>query len=196
MKKTGNSVIDQTRIDIIEAYVSLVQLFPTKRISIGEIAQKSGFSRSTFYRYFRNVQDLKTQINLQVQPKILFSPKVSVRKPIKITLEQVIDNVKRLLNNNLAKMKMAYTPETREKFEKEFTRMVTASLLKSSEKLSENAKDQLKLVIRYHAEGSVKFLLDYAQNFYALSVDEISCLFAEMHFYGVFAMMDRIREKC
>ena len=187
-------ITDQTRLNIMDAFLDLAKTKSIEKITIKDVAQKSGYNRSTFYRYFHNIYDLQNCINEHIKPILHFTPKVTVRKHIDLSMQQAIDNCRKVLDDNLEKMKLARTPETKKLFENEFIRMVSASLLKSTEQLDEKVKEQMKLLIGYHTRGSAHMFLDYANNSYQLSTDELSKLFAEMHFYGIFTMMNRLRK--
>jgi len=191
---TKNEITDQTRLNIIDAFLDLTKTTPVKKIKVQDIMQASGYNRSTFYRYFTNIHDLQDYINQYIKPKLYFKPKVSIRKHTDISMQQIIDNCKELLNDNLDKMKLARTADTKKRFQDEFCRIVSASLLKSAEQLDEKVKEQFKLLVGYHVNGSAHLFLDYANNQYHLTIDEFSELFAEIHFHGIFTMMNKLRE--
>ena len=183
----------QTKLDILDAFLDVAKTKEVKKITIKDITQKAGYNRSTFYRYFTNIYDIQDYAYQYIKPKLNFTPKATIRKPINISMQQMVDNGKKILQDNLDIMKRARTPETRRRFEDEFIRTVSASLLKSTERLDEKTKEYYKLLIGYHVRGAAHLFLDYANNAYRLSIDEFSKLFAEMHIHGVFTMMNRLK---
>ncbi|MFD1907900.1 TetR/AcrR family transcriptional regulator [Paenibacillus rhizoplanae] len=51
-------VTEKTRQRFIEVFVSYTAKKPIEKISIQEIANRSGYNRSTFYQYFTDIYEL------------------------------------------------------------------------------------------------------------------------------------------
>lgn len=58
VNKKGNRQIERTRKTIVNAYLSLLQESPSKKIYISEICQRGNISRPTFYNHFQTKDDV------------------------------------------------------------------------------------------------------------------------------------------
>lgn len=54
-------VTEMTRKSYIDAFWKLYKDHPVERIGIGALSEEAGFTRTTFYRYFEDVYDLRRQ---------------------------------------------------------------------------------------------------------------------------------------
>lgn len=55
-------ITDKTRQAFVETFCDLYRDRPIERINVKELASKSGYSRATFYNYFRDVYELREYI--------------------------------------------------------------------------------------------------------------------------------------
>lgn len=61
MKKQPE-ITEATRRDFIHAFCTCYQETPIEKITIKDLAQRAGYSRVTFYNYFRDVYHLRSEI--------------------------------------------------------------------------------------------------------------------------------------
>lgn len=69
MKKQPE-ITDKTRQTFINVFCDLYSQKPIEKISIQEIANKSGYNRSTFYQYFTDIYELLNYVEEKVMKSI------------------------------------------------------------------------------------------------------------------------------
>lgn len=80
--------------DLLATGKELFFKFGTKRVSIEEICDKAGVSKMTFYKFFRNKEDLATKVLTQVNDRILDEQDEIMKQNIPF-----IEKIKGLINH-------------------------------------------------------------------------------------------------
>ena len=65
MKKQPE-ITSATRKTFVDAFCSLYLHTPIEKITVQEIVRRAGYNRSTFYQYFRDVNDLLTYLEDEI----------------------------------------------------------------------------------------------------------------------------------
>lgn len=60
--KKNPKITDATRQAFIDAFLSFYRKMPIERITVKDVALKAGYSRATFYKYFKDVYDVEEYI--------------------------------------------------------------------------------------------------------------------------------------
>ncbi|MBY4796915.1 TetR/AcrR family transcriptional regulator [Collinsella sp. AGMB00827] len=61
-----SAAVEQTRLNLREAFWELYSEKPVEKITIREITDRAGYNRATFYLHFRDVYDLFEQIEREI----------------------------------------------------------------------------------------------------------------------------------
>lgn len=69
--KYGHSKSDQTRMRIIDAYITIMRKKGWDKISVKEICLEADITRSTFYQYFSDVYDMLEQLQIFLLDQLL-----------------------------------------------------------------------------------------------------------------------------
>ena len=63
--------LEETSEFFMESFLNLLRKKPIHQISVRELCQKTGYNRSTFYYYFKDVYDLSHQLQNRLIDKII-----------------------------------------------------------------------------------------------------------------------------
>lgn len=76
--KKNSDVMTKTKQDLIDGFWVLYCEKRIDKITVKEITQKSGYNRSTFYEYFKDVYDVLEQIEMSIIPNITELPPITM----------------------------------------------------------------------------------------------------------------------
>ena len=184
----------QIKSDFAEAFIHIAQTKSLEKIRVYDIVEKSGYSRSSFYRHFKNLNSLQDFIGRFIRPNLYWKPKDIQKDYWGDDIAKAIQYCREFLENNIEKLKLSRTPELKKQFENVFTNIVSDSYMKIKDKLNEKDNERLKFIVMYHVKGSFQMFWEYANSYSSLSIEEMSVLFAEMHYYGIFVMRNRLKK--
>lgn len=167
MKNDRESAAARARQDLINAFWLLYEKKPIEKISIKEISELAGYSRSTFYRYFYNVYDLLEQVEEEFANRIAErSDRRMVgneREDTKMFFASVYDNYNKYISLLM-----------RRDEESGFSSILKKKVLVVMEKNFKFCEDEKinSYILEYKTAGSISTLVKYFKNGKDIPSDE------------------------
>jgi len=174
MKKQPE-ITDATRKDFILAFCEYYQQMPIEKITVKDIAGKAGYSRVTFYNYFRDVYDLLnyiedefiSQIENVIQNNFVSSAQ----------LDSLVFSLDRLLTEHELYTSVLLTnPHSIQFFGRLKDRIIQLSL--KNLRLSPN-NQKAKYIFELYITGIISILRSWIKNGKDLSPDALAELIKE-----------------
>ena len=196
MKKNTKRT-DRTKLDIVDAYIQVASKVSIDKVRVKSVVAKSGYSHQTFYRYFKNIQDLQNFVDKLVKPELHFTNRDIRRFPHNDNIEDMTRRGIQLLKNHLEKIRLANTPEVRKRFEEDFRNMMNDILIKVPGQVPERNMELIKLLASYHINGTIHMFFDYvnSQGKFKLPMEYVGRLFAELYCRGIVGCHHFLRNK-
>lgn len=145
---------------IVEAFLQLCQTLPCDKITVSNLTKKAGYSRSTFYAYFNNTDDLLKQLEnelFQIVDTVL--PHVIRILRTGFPTEEERQLFKNFFRNNAPIISMLLGPNGDPRFVYKMKNHIRQVLIRHLQLTPQQLTPQLQLLMEFVLSGHLQVLV-------------------------------------
>lgn len=165
-------ITDATRNTFIEAFCELYEVRQIEKITVKEIVQKAGYSRATFYNYFKDAYDLLEYIENEFISSLMDTiiSNVENRQTLESFVHDFVGLVKSEQRYIHVFMNSSNSPSFVNKLKKEALPLLMSSFNIASNNLS------AKYTLEFYISGLVPVIGLWLKNNQDISIEDLAIL--------------------
>ena len=180
MNKKNLAIYEKTKTDFILAYIYMTAVKQADKVTVTDVIKRSGYNRTTFYRYFKNIYSLRESVDLYLTPCMQsvqnYGRLFYQKKDVSLMAEHTVEFIK----DNYEKIRLLNSADAKKLYEKRFHNMFSDLISESAGQLSGKDDDFLRILKAYIIDGSLSFFRAYIQNPGEVSREELSALYGSI----------------
>ena len=171
MKKQPE-ITEATRKDFIYAFCACFQDRPIEKITVKEISEKAGYSRVTFYNYFKDPYDLLSQIEEEFVSN--FMQMIGENVEQNRLLENFLNSFDKLINENDVYSQILMNPSYNMQFSKRLQASAIPMILNTFHISADNKK--AIYAFEFYVPGIISMITSWIKNQRDISIEELGSI--------------------
>lgn len=186
--KIQTEITEATRNLFIQVFCDFYKNKPIEKITVKEIAEKAGYSRATFYNYFKDPYDLMQFIEDEFITHIINSIKLNVSSDN--FFENFINNFSLALSSKNTHEFLLFTNPYNTSFINRFKAKIIPVLMEILN-IPQNDKSAI-YVLEFYIPGIISIFSRWSQNKNEFSTDELANLIKTILDEGILTSLKKI----
>lgn len=179
-------ITDATRNNFIQAFCELYETKPIEKITVKEVAERAGYSRTTFYNYFKDVYDLLQYIEDSFISQLMNIITTTIKEDI--TLDNFILSFTKAVNVSETYRLILFKNPYSTQFVQRLKEKITPVFLEVFGISPDNTK--AIYTFEFYIPGIVSVFSRWIQNENEMSVDNLAILIKSILQDGFLAQLD------
>jgi len=165
-------ITEATRKDFIHAFCECFQDRPIEKITVKEISEKAGYSRVTFYNYFKDPYDLLSQIEEEFASNFINAIHDNVEQ--NRLLDNFLYTFDKLITENEVYSRILLNPSYNPRFAQRVQERAIPVILKTFQIPEDNKK--AFYAFEFYTPGIISMITSWIKNQRDLSIEELGSI--------------------
>ena len=187
-------ITSATKFNLIEAFLVIARDKNGAKVTVEDVVNKSGYNRTTLYRYFRSMKQLCDAANLWMCVETGTNQRIIRNNTQNIDKEGMAQDAINIVKANYKRIGLLRNLEEEAKFKKDFIEFTMMSYLKANKNLAKGHEDYFRLLTHYHLSGTANLFVEYARHPGDVSMEDFGDLFAQLHIDGITVLLHKLNE--
>lgn len=190
---TKRKSADKTKDEIIEAFCLLCSVKSIDKITVNDIVDKAGYSRSTFYCHFNNITELRLFVGDRAFVNLPMSDGDFIRCFTSGNVPLMASTIVKISKEAGSERAALWLQDKKQDVDL-FTQTSRRLFQKSFPKASGSNKAKLNFLIEYQIKAYSSILSMWHNNNSGVSLEEIAEVISRANIYGPITIMHELNQ--
>lgn len=179
----------KTKDRIIDAFLSLIKVKPSNKITVSEITKIADIERKTFYLHYNSIEDVYSDIENKISIELENEANKYIDNP-NYQIKNLYYNLNTVINNNFSFFKSIATNDSYYFFLHSFENILSKIIIKIINKILHVDTKNVKYYANFFTAGIIKLYTSWLKGETDLTLDELTIILTRATFLTIDELVD------